>query len=367
MTIARPLEARYAALGVFGVGLLLEIKSGPFAGRKIPLTTGQSILIGRLPERAQFALAHDTNVSGVHFAVECGASGCRVVDKKSTNGTFLNGARIQEGMLATGDEITAGQTVFVVCIVPDEQLSATLPGVPPAPRSSGQPIASVAPAAASRQRVPSPAPPLSLPEPEVFRPTAPERSQRDSKGSVPFARPDAGLPHPHACAPVAPVVAKPQPVATPPAARSSTAPALGIGKWAFARIPEGWQIQEGLGIQMMTKDDKVFPSNIGVMEEPAGPGVTLSKYVEAQTKMFCEYLREPRIDAALPPKISGAAESIALEVRYSTKDGHAIYYHRLYARSGSAIGVITLTTLEKDLASVRPAYDDFLAGASFTA
>ena len=116
---------------------------------------------------------------------------------------------------------------------------------------------------------------------------------------------------------------------------------------------------------MVTKDDKVFPSNIGAMEEPVGPGITLSQYVEAQTKMFREYLREPRIDAALPPKLPAATEAIALEVRYSTKDGQSIYYHRLYVRSGSTIGVLTLTTLEKDLASVRPAYDAFLAGASF--
>jgi len=119
-----------------------------------------------------------------------------------------------------------------------------------------------------------------------------------------------------------------------------------------------------LGIQLDAKD--AFPSSIGAMEEPLGPGITLQQYVEAQTKMFREYLREPKIDAALPPGIPGAAETVALEVRYSTKEGPSIYYHRVYARCGSTIGVLTLTTLEKDLSSLRPAYDSVLSSISFS-
>ncbi|HXL09296.1 MAG TPA: FHA domain-containing protein, partial [Candidatus Bathyarchaeia archaeon] len=102
----------------------LEVKSGPFAGQKIPVRTGHSVLIGRAPDRAQFAIPHDNHMSGIHFAVECGPNGCRVIDKGSTNGTHLNGAKIQEAMLASGDEIKSGQTVFVVRIVPDDQLPA---------------------------------------------------------------------------------------------------------------------------------------------------------------------------------------------------------------------------------------------------
>src|SRR6266568_8204895 len=80
------------------------------------------------------------------FAVECGPSGCRVVDKKSTNGTHLNGAKIQEAMLATGDEIKSGQTIFVVRIVPDDQLPA-----------SGAQVSGQASAPAQRETPPAPA------------------------------------------------------------------------------------------------------------------------------------------------------------------------------------------------------------------
>ena len=343
------------------MGLLLEIKAGPSAGEKVPVQAGSSVLVGRAADRAQFAIPRDSHMSGVHFAVECGTSGCRVIDKKSTNGTFLNGARIQEAMLASGDEIKSGQTVFVVRIVPDDQLpaassvsqtaspaQAVAPKEPPVPMSS--PVAAGSLPATPRSPIVPPAPS-----------PAQERSYRRSEQPEPLpAGPAAGAPRPAAPAPVS----KPPVPGVSPQGRP---PALSIGNWAFARLPEGWQIQEGLGIQLDVKDEKVFPSNIGAMEEPLGPGITLSAYVEAQTKMFREYLREPRIDAALPPKIPGATETIALEVRFSTKDGPSIYYRRVYALSRSSIGVLTLTTLETDLSSVRPAYDSFLAGASFSA
>jgi len=341
--------------GAYTLAILLEIKAGPSNGKRIPLRSGQSLLIGRAPDRAQFAIPRDNHMSGVHFAVECGPSGCRVIDKKSTNGTFLNGARIQEAMLASGDEIKSGQTVFLVRIVPDDQLpaaspisdQAVAPKEPPAPLSS--PVAAGPVSAAPRSAVAPASSPVQ------------GRSHARSEQPAPLpARAAAGARRPVAPAPVS----KP---GVPGVSPQRKPPALTIGNWEFARVPEGWKIQEGLGIQLDVRDENVFSSNIGAMEEPLGPGITLSAYVEAQTKMFREYLREPRIDAALPPKIPGASEAIALEVRFSTKDGPSIYYRRVYAQSLSSIGVLTLTTLEKDLSSVRPAYDSFLAGASFSA
>ncbi len=334
--------------------VLLEIKAGPSVGKKIQLANGQSVVIGRAPDRAQFAIPQDNHMSGVHFAVECGAGGCRVVDKKSTNGTFLNGARIQEAMLASGDEIRSGQTVFVARIVPDDQLSAAPPiaqSASPPPLVTPKEPPAPPPPPPGRVARPAPAP---VPEPSYRVPEEPSLSAPSQGAYAPRPAPPPPAPKPPQPGPIVP-------------SRPGQPPALSIGSWVFARIPAGWQIQEGLGIQLNAKDDKVFPSNIGAMEEPLGPGITLPQYVEAQTKMFREYLREPKIDAALPPKIPGATETIALEVRFNTKDGPSIYTRCVYARGRSAIGVLTLTTLEKDLSSVRPAYDSFLAGASFSA
>jgi len=310
------------------VGIILETKAGPLAGKKVEVPRTQTILIGRAPDRAQFAVPHDSHMSGVHFAVEYGANGCRVIDKKSTNGTFLNGKRIQEATLANGDEIKSGQTVFVVRIVPDDELE---------PAESKHRAASAASPPLTASAAPSAEPTQKIPEKIIDRP------------------------QPSPSSPPAPVPLKSQPAPSPRAAKTA---ALTIGGWSFSDIPPGWEVQEGLGLQLDTKD--AFPSSIGAMEEPLGPGITLQQYVEAQTKMFREYLREPKIYAAVPPKIFGASETVSLEVRYNTKDGHSIYYQRVYARSGSVIGVLTLTTLEKDLPSVRPTYDSVLSGISFS-
>ncbi len=331
------------------MGVMLEIRIGPLGGSKIPLRNGESLLIGRAPDRAQFAIPHDTHMSGVHFAVECGPNGCRVIDKGSTNGTQLNGAKIQEAMLASGDEIKSGQTVFVVRIVPDDQL----------PAASSSPHAAAQSPAAKPREIQAPVPPQVRPSVAPAPTPTPDRTYKAPEAPAP----SPALQDRPAQRPVAPA---PRPTAPGPAfsPRPGQPPALAIGSWAFHKIPDGWQIQEGLGIQQDLKD--AFPASVGAMEEPLGPGITLPQYVEAQTKMFREYLREPKIDAALPPTIPGSAETVALEVRYSTKDGQSIYYHRVYARSGSVIGVLTLTTMEKDLPSLRPVYDSVLSAISFS-
>ncbi len=75
------------------MALILENKAGPFAGKKIVLANGQSILIGRAPDRAQFAIPHETHMSRVHFAVECGPGGWCVIDRKDTRYLFCPSVR----------------------------------------------------------------------------------------------------------------------------------------------------------------------------------------------------------------------------------------------------------------------------------
>src|SRR5713226_4482387 len=210
---------------------MLEIRIGPLGGSKIPLRNGESLLIGRAPDRAQFAIPHDTHMSGVHFAVECGPNGCRVIDKGSTNGTLLNGAKIQEAMLATGDEIKSGQTIFVVRIVPDDQLSASGAQVsgqasvaaqreaPPAPAAREFPAPAAAPV---RAPVVSPPPP-SQPAPQQ---RASNLNERSATGSAAQGQP-AAQPVPPRPAPRPPVPGSAIP------ARLGEPPALVIGSWAF--------------------------------------------------------------------------------------------------------------------------------------
>jgi len=278
------------------LAVILEIKAGPFAGKRVAVLGGQTVLVGRAPQKANFAVPHDTFMSGLHFAVECGLEGCKITDRNSANGTFLNGAKITAAPLKEGDEIRAGQTSFVVRIR-QEAIAAPVPkplAASPQPAIPSQPSPAVSPPA-------PPPPPLPIPR------------------------------------------------------TSSLAAALSIGSWCFAGIPEGWEVQEGYGLQRIVKEG--FPSNVVASEETLPGGMSLQQFVEAQVKMLRQYWREPQIEPSLPPQIRGAEETVALDARQKTKDGQEILYRRIYARRGRMVGILTFTTLDSDMPQVKPAFD----------
>jgi hypothetical protein len=389
------------------MGVLLEINAGPFAGKKIALITGQSVTVGRAAERAQFALPHDTFMSGVHFAVECGPSGCRVQDRKSSNGTFLNGARIQDAMLANGDEIKGGQTIFAVKIVADAKLASLLP-----PEEVAAP-----PAAEQRPHAEEPRPRVAEPEPSAAEPPLravepprplPHPAARPAEESKPVAgkvarepapaeaayepllsaRPSVADPAPQAMrtADVDPQAGKSRPASAEqrlpppgvaphiaekfgdrPASRSAMPPrgaAFSVMGWSFPAAPDEWQVQEGFGLQQSGHED--FPGSVAATEELLG-GITLQQFVESQISTLRGYLRDPKIEPTMPPRVGGADESLAVDVRHSTKDGRELVYRRIYARSGVSVGVLTVTTLAADFPQVLQTLQPLLDGAAFRA
>ncbi len=311
--------------------VVLEAIAGPIEGKRITVEFGQVLSFGRT-NKADMALGDDF-MSGVHFAVEFGPSGCRVIDKGSRNGTFLNESQVSDAFVANGDKIRAGQTTLLV------QFSrATAAPAAPAP----QPSAYQAPAAAPSYSAPAAAP--------SYQPGVPY---------VPPAAPARAVAPPTPAAPAYVPPAPPRPVAS-----FQRRPAvLSIGSWSFSRIPDGWEAQEGFGIQQKAKNG--FPSNIVVTEEQLAEGASLQQFVEAQVNMLRQYLRQPSIEAALPPGVPGAEESVAIDVKYSTKEGDVVMYKRIYARAGSAVGVLTLTVLEKDLQSVLPAFRELMDETGF--
>jgi pSer/pThr/pTyr-binding forkhead associated (FHA) protein len=347
------------------VSLILEVKEGRLAGKQIAVLEGREVTVGRAPDRADFGVPHDNFMSSLHFAVECGRGGCRVKDRKSSNGTFLNGARVTEAALSDGDEIRSGGTVFAVRIVaevpepaPAKPVAAPPPPPPPAPNPvqapAPEPPVVVAPASEPPVVVaPPPAP--KAPEPVPEPPPPPE----------PVVAPAAvEPPAPPPPAPEQPAVAEKLAPARP-AAPSAPPPGpalITIGGWSFSKVPKGWEGQGEFGIQRAEKD--AFPSNVVAGEEMLGIA-TLQRFVEAQVSMLRKYLRDPQIEASLPPAIHGAEDTVALDIRYTTKDEQVICLRRIFARQAQRVGVLTLTTLEKDLEEIRPALDAILAGASF--
>src|SRR5277367_1510522 len=367
------------------MGVILEVKSGPLAGQKIALLTGHTLLVGRAAGRAQFAFPDDTFMSGVHFAVECAPQGCRVQDRKSSNGTFLNGARVREAMLANGDEIKGGQTVFTVKILADAKLASLMP-----PQEVGPPALqqlSPAPEEASKfpppersaaANVPSPVMQSadveeagnSRPEPNSVAEPLPQKMIRAQE---PLKLPDVPV--------SSGVGAKPPRVAKPPVGVAShiarkfgdgplecgdgsprSGAAFSVMGWTFPAAPAQWQVQEGFGLQRSGNEE--FPSSVAATEELLG-GITLQQFVESQISMLRGYLRDPRIEPTMPPRVGGADESMAVDVRHSTKDGRELVYRRIYARSGASVGVLTVTTLAAHLPQVLLSLQPLLEGAAF--
>jgi hypothetical protein len=327
------------------VAIILEVKAGPMSGEKIVVRTGQTVTFGRVPARANFALPYDTVMSGLHFAVECGSQGPLLKDQNSTNGTFLNGAKIKDSPLTNGDEIRTGQTSFLVRLIADDKLAQSSAAAPSAPVMEARATARPDP-----QLQPTPPPAIPVAAPAIPRPTPP----------IPPA-PPAPVPTPVPPTPQPP----PPPIAAVGVRASSTAkPALfNVGSWAFSLIPQGWTVKAEFGMEQAEKEG--FPSSVTATEEMIGGNPVLGPFVESQLSMLRQYLREPKIEAVIPPAIPGADEKAAVDVRYSTNDGQIIFYRRLYARSGNTVGTITLMTLDKEFASVRPAFDAIVGGVAF--
>ena len=86
-----------------------EQAESPFTFRILP---GAIKTIGRAPAsdfRVDAAL-----VSRLHCRLTAGAAELEVVDLESTNGTFVNGARVERAVLKSGDRLSIGKIEFVV-------------------------------------------------------------------------------------------------------------------------------------------------------------------------------------------------------------------------------------------------------------
>ncbi|MEE8410695.1 MAG: GGDEF domain-containing protein [Myxococcota bacterium] len=90
----------------------LVVISGRQMGQVFPLVNRPDARIGRADD-ADLCI-RDTSISLYHAAVYIDErSRCRVRDLGSTNGTFVNGKRIQDGELVAGDRIQLGKSTVL--------------------------------------------------------------------------------------------------------------------------------------------------------------------------------------------------------------------------------------------------------------
>jgi hypothetical protein len=93
--------------------VILEAVSGPVLGRRIEIGGGKIVRIGRTG-KSDYPIVEDGYLSGLHFAVECDGTQCRIRDLGSSNGTFVNGSRITEQLVQEGDSVVAGGSTFLI-------------------------------------------------------------------------------------------------------------------------------------------------------------------------------------------------------------------------------------------------------------
>ena len=103
------------------MSVTLLVIQGPYVGRQIQVGAGQVCRVGRT-DRSEHAFPNDTYLSGAHFEVGCDEQGCRIRDLGSSNGTYINGAKIELALIQEGDQIAAGETIFLVQPADQEQI-----------------------------------------------------------------------------------------------------------------------------------------------------------------------------------------------------------------------------------------------------
>lgn len=96
---------------------LVLVKHGPNAGSTFLIEVEDAtVTIGRQPDSVIFL--DDVTVSRKHAEIRRRDDGFHVHDRGSLNGTYVNGERVEETKLASGDELQVGK--FKLAFFPGE-------------------------------------------------------------------------------------------------------------------------------------------------------------------------------------------------------------------------------------------------------
>ncbi len=99
---------------------VFDVIEGPARGKRFWLRPNQLMEIGRI-STADFSVPADQHMSRYHFIVEATMNAFRVRDVGSSNGTFVNDAKVTALELCSGDRIRAGTTTLEVSLIGDNE------------------------------------------------------------------------------------------------------------------------------------------------------------------------------------------------------------------------------------------------------
>ena len=96
----------------------LRFISGKYQGGEYPLAEGQEIVIGRSSELDMVLV--EEMVSRKHARIALTDGAMSIEDLGSTNGTFVNGEKVQQGTLREGDRVLIGTNILKVVAAPQD-------------------------------------------------------------------------------------------------------------------------------------------------------------------------------------------------------------------------------------------------------
>ncbi|OYT69230.1 MAG: hypothetical protein CFK52_13995, partial [Chloracidobacterium sp. CP2_5A] len=117
--------------------LCISVLSGSLSGQSYRLQEGVLLLGRGVDAGARFDPAVDSMVSSRHCLLQAEPDGFYVVDNQSTNGTYVNGRRIQRARLSHGDVIELGNPGVRISVA----LESPAPSPSPAAFAASRPVA----------------------------------------------------------------------------------------------------------------------------------------------------------------------------------------------------------------------------------
>jgi len=147
-------------------------------------------------------------------------------------------------------------------------------------------------------------------------------------------------------------------MSTNPGQLAGHANAARIGRWIIPAIPYGWTWVPEFGIQK--RAEGAIPSNVYLREDEGLSGNPLMLYIQAQITLMKRSFEEPTIAGPAPMEFPGADEAAMLMLKHKAMHQVTVFQVQHYLRSGTWIGIATLTTLESELLKVRPDFDQFM-------
>lgn len=233
---------------------ILDVTDGPRKGERIKLREGKPQIVGRQPTAA-FSVPSDQMMSGTHFNAVGNGDICMITDEGSSNGTYVDGMRIQAQQVVPGQRIRAGKSEFLVTYTPS------------------------------------------------------------------------------------------------------------FGNWLIPAIPQGWAEIPGRGLQAALPGR--FPTNILFVEEEEPLEIPLTEYVERQQIIAREALPLAKFAPLQPVELPDTDEAIALRGQFNGVNGVIAQQRQMYVLKQGMAGVISMTTIDQELAGVEPMFNAVVAKAVF--